>query len=186
MRIRLREKHTPEMLAELYDGVYDHRKWAEHVARVDWTIRRLQHFIDLRPEITRVVDLSCGDGAILNGLNVPNKVFGDIVPADHLTIAPIAAEIAVRYMTGDLLICSETLEHLDDPDQFLRDAQENFKFIAITTPLGESDPEKNYEHYWGWDLIGVNKMLRITQWYPLVEETLPLDYYTYQFWIARS
>lgn len=174
------------MLAELYGGMYDHTKWDEHRTRVQWTTRQLQHFIDLRTDITRVVDLSCGDGAILNGLNVPNKIYGDMVQADHLTIAAMPAEISVRYMQGDLLICSETIEHLDDPDQFLRDAQENFKYIAITTPLGETDPEKNYEHYWGWDLLDINKMLRVTQWYPLMEATLPLDYYTYQFWIARS
>jgi ubiquinone/menaquinone biosynthesis C-methylase UbiE len=186
MRIRLRPKYSDEDLMKIYDHVYDHVKWDEHRTRIAWTIRRLQHFIDLRPEITRVVDLSCGDGAILTGLSVTNKVFGDLVQADHLTIPASAAEISVRENHGDLLICSETLEHLDDPDEFLRNAQENFKFIAISTPLGEDFPEKNGEHYWGWDLIGVNDMLRATQWYPLVEETLPLDYYTYQFWIARS
>jgi hypothetical protein len=185
MRTRLRPKYSDEELAKIYDHVYDHTRWVEHQTRITWTIRRLQHFIDLRPEITRVVDLSCGDGAILNGLNVPSKVFGDIVMAPHLTIGAVLAEISVKYTQGDLLVCSETLEHLDDPDEFLRNAQENFKFIAITTPLGETN-DHNWEHYWGWDLIGVNDMLQATQWYPLVEETLPLEHYTYQFWIARS
>lgn len=187
MRVRLRPAYSSEDLDKIYDHVYDHTKWTEHMTRVNWTIRRLQRFIDLqRPEITSVADLSCGDGAILNGLSVQRKIYGDVVMAPHLTIGAVKAEISVRDTRADLLVCSETLEHLDDPDQFLRDAQENFRYIAITTPLGEDFPEKNWEHYWGWDLIGINDMLRATQWYPLVEETLPLDFYTYQFWIARS
>lgn len=185
MRKRLRPKYSDEDFTKIYDHTYDHTKWDEHKKRVQWTIRRLQRFINLRPEIARVVDLSCGDGAILTGLNVENKEFCDIAPGHHLTMVSRPCEEMVRLITGDLLICSETLEHLDDPDQFLRDAQENFKFIAITTPLGETN-DYNWEHYWGWDLTGVNDMLRATQWYPLVEETLPLEHYTYQFWIARS
>lgn len=187
MRIRLRPKYSDEEFAKLYDHTYDHTKWDEHKARVDWTITRLNRFIMFqRPKIEKVVDLSCGDGAILNSVNAPVKEYGDIVAAHHLTMINRPAEESVKLVTGDLLICSETLEHLDDPDTFLCDAAANFKYIAITTPLGEDFPEKNWEHYWGWDLIGVDRMLRDTQWYPLVEETLPLDYYTYQFWIAKS
>lgn len=187
MRIRLRPKYSDEELAALYDKPYDHTKWDEHHIRVGWTIGRINHWIALqRPEIVKAVDLSCGDGAILRNLNVVDKEFGDLVAAPHLTMISRPAEEAVKLITGDLLICSETLEHLDDPDAFLRDASQNFKYVAITTPLGEDFPEKNWEHYWGWDLLDMNQILRDTQWYPLVEETLPLDYYTYQFWIARS
>lgn len=190
MRKRLRPKYTTEQqLSEIYAVPYDHTKWAEHRARVDWTIKRLNHFMVLRSEpFTRIADLSCGDGAILDGLTVRNeatKIYGDLVFTEKLdVIGPI--EESVRTIDGDLLICSETLEHLDDPDTFLRDAAVNFKFIAITTPLGETDADDNWEHYWGWDLLGVNDMLRDTGWFPVWEETLLLSYYTYQFWIARS
>jgi len=188
MRIRLRPKYDDEELAAIYDQMYDHVKWDEHRTRVAWTVRRLNLFITFqRPPIERVVDLSCGDGAILNGIHGPmEKEYGDLVAANHLTMPNRLAEESVKLVTGDLLICSETLEHLDDPDSFLHDAAKHFKYIAITTPLGETDVDDNWEHYWGWDLMGVNQMLRQTGWYPLVEETLPLDYYTYQFWIARS
>ena len=186
MRVRLRPAHTADDLAKIYDKPYVHTKWQEHERRVAWTIKRLNHFITLRSEIARVADLSCGDGAILKGLVGPvDRIYGDLVFTDLLdVIGPI--EESVQSVGADLLICSETLEHLDDPDTFLRDAATNFKFIAIPTPLGETEPEKNWEHYWGWDLIGVNDMLRDTGWFPLVQETLPMDFYTYQFWIARS
>ena len=186
MRVRLRPTYTDDELTKIYGRVYDHTKWDEHKTRIEWTTRRLQHFIDLRrPQIASVADLSCGDGALLNGLTVERKIYGDMVMAPHLTIGAVKAEIAVRYVQADLLIASETLEHLDDPDEFLREASANFRFVAITTPLGETSDE-NWEHYWGWDLMGVNDMLRATGWFPLQEETLPLANYTYQFWIARS
>ena len=187
MRVRLRSRWSDEKLAELYATPYDHTQWDEHIERVKWTARRLQQFIDLqRPKIERVVDLACGDGALLNLLNnVTEKIYGDMVFAPHLTLAPMSIETTVRYMTGDLLVCSEVLEHLDDPDAVLRDAHAGFQWIAITTPLGETDPEKNYEHYWGWDTLGVDDMLYDTGWSPRCIETLNLSYYTYQFWIAR-
>ena len=185
MRIRLRPKHSPEAIAEFYREPYDHTKWAEHKARVEWTIRRLNHFITLNNDITRVVDLSCGDGAILDGLHTPlDKVYGDMIFTERLDVIG-NIEDTVKLIDGDLLICSETLEHLDDPDAVLRDAARNFKWIAITTPLGEKD-DGNWEHYWGWDMLDLSEMLKTTQWSTRVMETLPLTYYTYQFWIARS
>lgn len=187
MRVRLRPAYTADDLAKIYARPYIHAKWPEHERRVAWTIKRLNHFITLRgSDICRTADLSCGDGAILTGLAGPmERIYGDLVFTEQLdVIGPI--EQSVRAVSADLLICSETLEHLDDPDAFLRDASSNFKFIAITTPLGETDPENNWEHYWGWDFMGIDKMLRDTGWFPLVTETLPLDFYTYQFWIARS
>lgn len=176
------------MLAELYDTPYDHTKWDEHKERVQWTAQRLNHFITLqRPNIYDVVDLSCGDGALLNMLDLGadgRKTYGDLVWTPTLdVIGPI--EESVKSMSGDMLICSETLEHLDDPDQVLRDACTNFEWIVITTPLGEDDQEKNYEHYWGWDILGVAAMLQSTGWSARVLETIKLPYYTYQLWIAK-
>lgn len=187
MRVRLRPKWSDEKLAEIYSKTYDHTQWDEHVTRISWTASRLQQFIDLqRPPIERVVDLACGDGALLNALeNVREKVFCDIVAAPHLTLMPMSMETSVKYMTGDLLVCSEVLEHLDDPDRVLRDAHGGFQWIAITTPLGEDDPEKNEEHYWGWDMLGVDEMLTATGWSSRHIETLNTPYYTYQFWIAK-
>lgn len=187
MRTRLRPKHTDEMIAELYDHVYDHTKWDEHKIRIDWTIRRLNMWLQITSDVVRVADLSCGDGAILRGLHDPlERVYGDLVFAEHLDVIGDIMDTVDTISSGDLLICSETLEHLDDPNLFLRRAAKNFKYIAITTPLGETDPEKNYEHYWGWDTYGIAETLEICNWSPFFLETLNLPYYTYQFWIARS
>jgi len=175
------------MIAELYAKPYDHLQWDEHVERVRWTIARLNTFLSLRSEIAFAVDLSCGDGAVLRGLSEPiDRMYGDLVDAPHLTIEHGPIEERVRQVTGDLLICSETLEHLNDPYMFLHDASKSFKWVAITTPLGEDDPEKNYEHYWGWDTLGIATILDTTGWQGVWLDTLNLPYYTYQMWIARS
>jgi hypothetical protein len=183
---RLRPTHSPETLAELYAKPYDSSKWEEHVARVNWTIERLNTFTMIHPEITTAVDLSCGDGRVLDALiGVQSKVYGDIAHAPHLQHVGDIYE-TIEKVTGDLLICSETLEHLDDPATLLDHAARRFKWICITTPLGENDPEKNYEHYWGWDLYGISSMLSETNWAPRWVDSFNQPYYTYQLWIARS
>lgn len=162
-------------------------KWDEHRVRVEWTVDRLNTFLETHTrDIVTVNDLSCGDGTVLRNLRGPaNKVYGDISPGQHLdVVGPIEQTIMQRR--GDMLICSETLEHLNDPDLVLEWASERFTWIAITTPLGETDSDKNHEHYWGWDLWGVSAMLFSSGWLPRWVDTLTQPFYTYQLWIARS
>jgi len=179
---RLRPTHSEETLADMYSAPYDSTKWDEHNHRVEWTIERLQLFLTLRQEITSIADLSCGDGRIIDGLETnASKTKSDISMKGGESI-----ERMITKISADLLICSETLEHLDDPKWVLAAATKRFKWICITTPLGEDDPEKNYEHYWGWDLFGMSQILEQTLWAPRWVDTLNESYYTYQLWIARS
>lgn len=186
MIIRLRQKWSDEKLAELYAKAYSSDEWPEHKRRVDWTIGRLNLFLSTHPEIVTAADLSCGDGHILDRIEGPtNKYFGDIVNAPHIDRHG-SIEETIENIRGDLLICSETLEHLDDPSYVLDRAAERFTWICITTPLGEIDPERNYEHYWGWDLWGISSLLSENGWSPRWVDTLNESYYTYQLWIART
>lgn len=183
---RLRRVHDAATLREIYGKPYDSSQWEEHTNRVNWTITRLNEFLKLNSDIDRAYDLSCGDGRILREISgVKTRHFGDLVPAEHLHFVGDITK-NVRKVSGDLLICSETLEHLDDPEDFLRAASERFKWICVTTPLGEFDTKKNYEHYWGWDLWGISEMFHETDWRPTWVDSFNQPYYTYQFWIARS
>lgn len=183
---RLRRTHDEKTLRELYGKPYDSSEWDEHRRRVDWTIDRLNLFLGTHPEIVTAVDLSCGDGRILRDIVGPtNRYFGDIANAPHIDRhGPI--EETIENIRGDLLICSETLEHLDDPSYVLDRVATRFTWICITTPLGEVDPEKNHEHYWGWDLWGISSLLSENGWTPRWVDTLNESYYTYQLWIART
>jgi hypothetical protein len=183
---RLRPTHDEATLAEIYSKPYDSAQWVEHTNRVNWTVERLNTFLMLHEEVKHVADLSCGDGKILRGIERPvMKVFGDLVTASHLDVVGDINELITTVHT-DLLICSETLEHLDDPTSFLERASEHATWICLTTPLGEEDGEKNYEHYWGWDLWGISGLLQSTGWRTSWVDTFNQPYYTYQLWIARS
>mgnify|MGYP003337466735 CR=1 FL=1 len=52
MRIRLREAHSPEQLAQIYKTPHDHSKWLDHKIRVQATIALASYF----GEVTSVAD----------------------------------------------------------------------------------------------------------------------------------
>lgn len=185
MRIRLHEKMSAEVFADIYSQPYDHTKWDEHRRRITWTTHRIHEFMATH-KIFSAADLSCGDGVILRSLNIPRKEFGDVVHASHLTMTRPIEEAIKLIKPTDLLICTETLEHLDDPDTFMNHAAQVCRYGVFTTPLGETDPDKNFEHYWGWDEEGVRELLVRGMWTPIYQDTLIDEYYTYQLWIAES
>ena len=83
----------------------------------------------------------------------------------------------------DLYICSETIEHLDDPEATLAKIRKKTKYLVVTTPNGE-DNNGNPEHYWGWDVEGVRDLLTATGFTPVISNILHFErfIYDYQFW----
>lgn len=180
------------MLAKVYDHVYDHTLWKDHVERVKWTIA---HGIDFARETNAasLVDLSCGDGAILKGIaaGLPESttVFGDLVGAsgEHVSLhGPIEGTIRIfdPEKPSDLLVMTETLEHLRDPDAVLRAARDRFRGLLVSTPIGE-DAQDNIEHYWSWGTEDVEAMLTEAGWTPYRFARLDLPWYDFQLWCVR-
>lgn len=209
MRVRLRPAPTAADLAAMYPVPHDHRAYGySHSLRVDCTVAlgvaMLEESAQLRavgttdPEhvatvrqsllaTTRIVDLSCGNGEIARqthqriGSRVP-ILLGDFAPGDHLTVTGPIEETMDLVAGGDLLICSETIEHLDDPDAVLAAARHKFRHLLVTTPIGETD-DGNREHLWGWDQDGVADMLGTAGWTTGHRVDLILaDTYSYQLW----
>ena len=86
----------------------------------------------------------------------------------------------------NLFICSETLEHLDDPDFVLRKIRQKSNLLILSTPIDESDSE-NVEHYWGWGVDDIEEMLIKAKWNPRVMQTITfrkLYHYDYQLWLC--
>jgi hypothetical protein len=110
-------------------------------------------------------------------------IYGDLVHdvKNHL-VGPIE-ETVFKLEPVDLFVCSETLEHLDDPDRVLALIRKRTKYLLISTPIGEYHTE-NPEHYWGWDVDGVRAMVDKAGFKPLVinELYLPGRYYDFQIW----
>lgn len=128
--------------------------------RAEATIALCRWFSDVRT----VADLSCGDGWIAKQVahNLGATVtLGDIAAAyeHHGPLEQTIHDIE----PVDLFICTETLEHVDDPDAVLAQIREKARFLVVSTPDAEpfdGDPAHfNPEHYWTWDTQGLMEML---------------------------
>ena len=193
MRVRLRPPHSPAELADLYAVPHEHTGWPDHRLRVAETIGLGRELMGLSGHPVIIADLSCGDAVIPRDLigysKAPAKrvILGDIAPGYELQ-GPIEQTLDQLTQVG-LFVCSETIEHLDDPDTVLRKIRGKAATLLLSTPLGETT-SRNPEHYWGWDDADVEGMLRVAGWVPVLsrivsyrpgrdEEFMPADY---QLW----
>lgn len=151
---RLRPAHSPERLAEIYATPHDHRKWVDHHLRVDLTIALARWLA--RAGVRSAADLSCGNGAIIDALDAPNRYRGDFAPG-YPIVGPLE-ETLHQIPTVDLYICSETLEHVDDPAAVLKLIRSKARSLVLSTPV-EAWNDPNEEHYWAWDRAGVEELL---------------------------
>jgi hypothetical protein len=84
----------------------------------------------------------------------------------------------------DLFICTETIEHLADPDAVLCKIRERAKTLVMTTPVDEANTE-NWEHVWAWGVEDVQLMLVDAGWTPMRYCNLVCQNYTYQLWCCQ-
>ena len=180
MRIRLRPAHTPDQLAAIYSEPHDHWAWGYgHDIRVTQTIA-LAQWVATNLGATSAADLSCGNGAILDALDVPTKFYGDFAPRWPIT-GPLEHTVA-GIPPVDLFVCSETFEHLDDPDTVAAMIAGKARTLIASTPLAETT-DGNVEHYWGWDHDGFGSMLTAAGWRTVAQVDVAIpDSYTYQLW----
>ena len=179
MRQRLRPAYTPEQLAQVYDTPHEHWQWADHRLRVQMTIAFASWFVD----VTSVADLSAGDATIIKAINAKEKYIGDF--ALGYEFAGAIDDTIDLIPSVDLFICSETIEHLDDPEATFRKIRAKTKSLIVTPPFGE-DKNHHPQHYGGWDKEGVESLLKSTGFKPVIYNELhfenPSLVYDYQFW----
>lgn len=162
-RSRLRGPYGPEKLAEIYAQPHDHTKWADHEIRVAVTVQMAHALVG---DAESAADLSCGDAAILRHLEHWAKVsltapqlqmhLGDFAPGYEYH-GPIEQTID-EIPRVDLFVCSETLEHVDDPDLVLAAIRPKTSALILSTPVG-CWHDHNPEHYWAWSREDVEEML---------------------------
>lgn len=182
-RARLRGKHNDEKLKQIYREPHNHTTFKDHIIRVQSTIAVGKWL----GKLASAADLSAGDATIINALDIDNRYVGDFAGGYEI-VGPI--EQTINQIPGvDLFICSETLEHLDDPDRVLSQICEKSKYILLSTPDGESGTG-NQEHYWGWDTECIKSMLYDAGFDPMCLSVLYLkDYgyaYNFQIWLAEK
>lgn len=147
----------------MYAVPHRHDKWVDHRVRVDVTIALGRNLIDAG---ATVADLSCGDAAIAYGLRKSHGaklILGDLAPSYEHT-GPIEETIdAIPHV--DMFICSETIEHLDDPDAVLTAIRGKTDRLLLSTPDNELSAA-NPNHLWAWDIEAVEDMLRAAGFTP--------------------
>ena len=185
MRERLRPMPSQDELDTMYAVPHDHTQWQDHIFRVDITSAIAQNLI---PYGATIADLSCGDAVIANRLaesHQSRRVFlGDYAPGYEYT-GPIEETIH-QIPKVDLFICSETIEHVDDPDLVLREIRRKCQWILLSTPDGEHAGVNNPQHLWGWDSEAMEKMLRDAGFTPRIHTVVDPRpsgcVYAYQIW----
>ena len=179
MRVQLRPFHTDEKLASIYPTPHHHSGWPDHRQRVRSTIALAGWFDNCQS----VADLSCGDGTIIDALDIPVKYKGDYAPGYDLCGS--IDETIDLIPKVDLFILSETIEHLVDPDATLAKIRAKTRYLVLSTPNGE-DNAGNVEHYWGWDDKEIRGMLHSAGFIPVVYSSLEFAdagyVYDYQLW----
>jgi hypothetical protein len=155
-RKRLRPAYLSDELRDLYPSPY-HTGLAAQRMRIDLTLSVAKWMAE---GVWSVADLSCGANEIVSALDVRHKWVGDFAPGYPIQ-GPIE-ETLDQIPHVDLFILSETIEHLDKPDEFLERLREKTTALLLTTPIAEGRDEESYnpEHYWGWDQQGVSAMLQ--------------------------
>jgi len=159
---RLRPRWSDEELARIYAKPHNHSIYGRgHGVRVEVTQNILK---DMAREVNArtSADLSCGNGAILNILNI-EKHLGDFAPGYNYT-GPLEKTIH-EIPNVDIYVCSETLEHLDEPEYALHLIRQKSKSLVLSTPI-EQWNDTNEEHYWAYDRQGVEELLLGSGWKP--------------------
>lgn len=154
----------------------------DHRLRIDATIATAKWI----GEQDTVADLSCGDAEIALGVGATTYYLGDM-GFGYTFHGPIEQTIH-QIPDVDLFLCSETLEHVDDPDLVLRLIRAKCHYLLASTPIGEWNPEHNPEHYWGWTLEAFGMMLEEADFRKVVlttVETPPPYLYDYQIWLCE-
>lgn len=187
MITQLRPFYTPHELAHVYSAQYQHAHWLDHIERVQYTVGVIDAYAKLH-DLQTIADLSCGDGAIVRQTirDWQRVVLGDLVPGDGVTrVGPLHETLpTLRHSPVDLYVCSETLEHVEDPLATLQMIRAITKHLVLTTPCGETDDE-NPQHYWGWDQDGLDELLAkagFTERHSHLFTPRSVEYYTFQVW----
>jgi hypothetical protein len=178
-----------------YQGVHRSDLVRDHVHRALLTAASIAYFV---PDT--LCDPACGDAHIIN-------LAYRLRPFQMAYLSDISAQ-AIGVLEGpyphtkgvvdistalsevpqvDLVVLTETLEHMDDPDSILRIARKHAKHLIASSPLiREPRIDDNSEHLWQWDDVGYREMLEQAGWNPemvAVFSVLP-PYYEFQLWGA--
>ncbi len=120
-------------------------------------------------DIKTIGDYGCGAGGLMKFLkhNLPDKdIFGyDMVPDNVSYCKSQGLNVELKDITkdtfnfGDLVVITETLEHLSDPTEFLKKIPKGTWLIA-SVPCNETQDRRDPSHLHVWENDSFGEMLR--------------------------
>lgn len=181
-----------------YQVARDNHKWPDHEARTLVTGALIAW---MRPE--SVLDPACGDGSIvlasmqhhnpqrvyLNDISIPSisrlKDRG-LLPNIDLGTYDIE-EAIVRFPNAQMLVLTEVLEHLEDPDRVLALARKHSSMLVASSPeMRRGQTDDNPEHLWQFDGVGYREMLEQAGWNVIHKTHLAFpSQYDFGVWVCR-
>jgi len=141
----------------------------EHIARYNFALRAA--------EGNRVLDAACGTGYGTKLLSESaSEVIGVDISNEAITYASkLYPDIAFSCIDlsktfpadgpYDLIVSFETIEHLDKPEVFLKNASQNCKEFLFSIPV--NNPNNFHKHVWSKEEIIklINKYWSRVDWY---------------------
>lgn len=182
--------------APVYEGVRSNYRWRDHVMRLLVTAGAIA-WLDPKS----ILDPATGDASIIKAAHrlapLEHAHLGDVSTAQIADLwgqdfgfrcelsAGDALEFMRRHKKHDVVVLTEILEHVEEPEELLRLAREKGNYLVASSPLNETD-RSNHEHLWSWTEAAYRQMLIDTGWRPMVYIPIQFsDYpYTFQLWVC--
>lgn len=192
--VRLRLERTGQVD---YQVERHNSDWPDHLARTNVTAGLIAW---LQPG--SVLDPACGDASIdfaaarlhgfearLGDISQPNvdAVAKSMWPGWSVVLGDALTTIA-RSGKADVVVLTEILEHVEDPDSILRAARKVGGFLVASSPMmRDRQVDTNEEHLWQFDQDGYLEMLVQAGWQAFNKTIIYLPAFQYDFgvWVAQ-
>lgn len=180
---QLRPFHSQEVLDAMYAQPHNHHIFGRgHHIRVELT-KVLLTELCAYTKATVGADLSCGNAAIIKSAPLAKVLLGDFAVGYEYQ-GPLEETIQ-QIPNVDVYVCSETLEHVENPPSVLKAIRSKSRSLVLSTPIEKWD-DSLAEHYWAWDREGIENMLENEGWkvvtFNMFDSTVFGEPYKYGMW----
>lgn len=145
-----------------------------HQARLKSAAGTAECLAEGRREEHLICDIGSCDGGLLELIDPKFNAFGYDVIHSSIDYGRNVRKVDLRWGNvvkdkslplAPIVVCTEMLEHLEDPHQFLRDLRGREVLYAIfSSPHSETVDHHEWNHAWAWDREGYAKMISDAGW----------------------